>query len=69
MKIWNVRLQVVDLVPAETAEAAVMKLRSRLEDDDYQPYLEGGDPGDAFESEPLEDELVEEAVERYRPYQ
>lgn len=68
MKIWNVRLQVVDLVPAATAEEAVAKLASRLSDDHYLPYTEGGDPGDAFESEALDPDLESEIISRYKEY-
>lgn len=67
--IWNVRLQVIDLVAAETPGEALAKMKARLEDDGYSVYYgEYGDHGDAFESGELAADVHTEAIERYSMY-
>jgi len=49
MKMWNVKIPVVRLEHAESAEAAIAKLRRRLNAAGFDVY--DGEPADAFESE------------------
>ncbi len=51
--IWNVRVTVVDLVPAATAEAAIAKLHRLLEATGVDLYPDETYESDAYESEPL----------------
>lgn len=48
MRKFNVLVGVVELIDAESAEAAVAELRTRLSRAGFEPYEESGD---AFESE------------------
>lgn len=52
MTIYNVRVSVVELVEASTPEAALNAFVARLREAGFSSYE--GDPGDAFESEPIE---------------
>ena len=56
MAIWNVRMSVVELVDAPTAERAIRKLQRRLDAAGFETY--DGDEPDAFESEPVPPEWV-----------
>lgn len=49
MKVWNVRLSVVELINADTAEDAITALRSKVRAAGLDVYEV--DAGDAFESE------------------
>ncbi len=49
MPIFNVRVAVVGLVEATSADDALRVFRSRLAKSGFEPYT---DEGDAFESEP-----------------
>jgi len=50
--LWNVRLAIVDLVAADSAEAAIAKLRAAVEAAGFDVYDDVGHSPDAFESEP-----------------
>ena len=55
MTVWNVKVAVVELAQAETAEEAIRQVCSRLARNGWEVYPEGQD---AFESEPLDDETM-----------
>ena len=52
MTLYNVRQEVVELVEAESPEAAIRELRRRLLLVGFEPFIDVG-TSDAFESEPL----------------
>lgn len=55
--IWNVRLTVIDLVPAATAEDAIAKAAARARQVGLDLFAETGYEHDAFESEDLGSEV------------
>lgn len=63
--IWNVRVTVIDLIPAGNAEDAIGKLTSRLTDAGFDVHFDGDDTQDAFESETLSPDVEATAREQW----
>jgi hypothetical protein len=64
--IWNVRLTVVELVPAKTAKEAIEKVRTLVERTGVEMFDDSGSEPDAFESEPLGDDVEAHVREEWR---